>query len=67
MLKLSCLDYAKQTEISEDRVDFDTACAIYYGLDVSMVICYIKGEYVGKSRDADVILASVSLYISNKD
>jgi hypothetical protein len=67
MLKLPCLDYAKQTEISDDRVDLATTCAIHYGLDTGMVICYIKGEYVGKSRDSDTILASVSPYINNKD
>ena len=66
-LKLPCLDYAKQTEISDDRFNLATACAIHYGLDTGMVIRYIKGEYVGKSRNSDAILASVSPYINNKD
>jgi hypothetical protein len=67
MVKLPHLDYAKQTEISEERVDLATTCAIHYGLSTGMVIRYIKGEYVGKSRNADVILTSVSPHINNKD
>ena len=41
-----------------------TACAIHYGLHTSMVIHYLKGEYMGESRNADKILAPVSPYIS---
>ncbi len=67
MLKLLCLNCAKQTEISDDRFDLATACAIHYRLDTGMVIRYIKGEYIGESRDSDAILASVSPYINNKD
>jgi hypothetical protein len=66
-LKLPCLDYAKQTETSEKRIYLATACAIYYRLNMGMIICYIKGEYVGKSRNADTILASVSPHINFKD
>jgi hypothetical protein len=66
-VKLPHLDYAKQTEISEGRVDLATACAIHYGLNTGMVIRYIKGEYVGESRNANAVIASVSLHINNKD
>jgi hypothetical protein len=66
-VKLTCLDYAKQMEISEERVDLATACAIHYGLNTGMVIHYIKGDYVGESRNADAILASVSPHINDKD
>jgi hypothetical protein len=66
-VKLPCLDYAEQTEISEERVDLATACAIHYGLKTGMVICYIKGEYVGESRNADTIFTSISPHINNKD
>jgi hypothetical protein len=44
-----------------------TACAIHYGLHVGMVIRYIKGEYVGESRNSDKILLAVSPYISKVD
>jgi hypothetical protein len=67
MLKLPCSDYAKQAEISEERVDFATTCAIHYGLNTGMLIRYIKGEYVFESRNADAILTSVSPHINNKD
>jgi hypothetical protein len=48
-LKMPRLDYAKQTSISSKIVDLGTACAIHYGLNVGMVICYLKGKYVGES------------------
>jgi hypothetical protein len=63
-LKLPRLNYADQTAIHQERVDLATACAIHYGLHTGMVIHYLKGEYVGESRDADKILAAVSPYIS---
>jgi hypothetical protein len=43
-LKLLWLDYAEQTEISNQRIDLATVCSIYYGLNTGMVICYLKGE-----------------------
>ena len=52
-LKLPRFDYADQTKISKERVDLATACAIHYGLHTGMVIQYLKGEYVGESRDAN--------------
>jgi hypothetical protein len=66
-LKLPRLNYADQTAISQERVDLTTACAIHYGLHTGMVIRYIKGEYVGESRDADKILSAVTPYISEVD
>ncbi len=48
-LKMPRLDYAKQTSISSKRVDLATACAIHYGLNIGMVICYLKGKYIGES------------------
>ncbi len=65
--KLPRYDYADQTKISPERVNLATACAIYYGLNTRMVIRYLKGEYVGESRDANEILKKVSLYISEVD
>ncbi len=66
-LKMPRLDYAEQTSISSERVDLATAWAIHYGLNVGIVICYLKGKYVGESRDADAILSEVCPHISNKD
>jgi hypothetical protein len=66
-LKLPRLDYAEQIKISLKRVDLATACAIYYGLNTGMVVRYIKGEYVGESRNANAILEKVSPYICKVD
>ena len=66
-VKLPRYDYADQTKILQERVDLVTACAIYYGLNTGMVVRYLKGEYVGESRDADKILEKVSPYIDEVD
>jgi hypothetical protein len=66
-LKMPRLDYAEQTSISSERVDLATACAIHYGLNVGMVIRYLKGKYVGESQDANAIPLEVSPHISSKD
>ena len=63
-LKQPRLNYADQAVISQERVDLATACAIHYGLHTGMVNRYLKGEYVGESRDAERILAAVLPYIS---
>jgi hypothetical protein len=67
MLKLPRLSYAYQTKISLNRVDLATACTIYYGLNTGMVVQYLKGKYVGESRNANAILKKVSPYIRDKD
>ena len=66
-VKLPRYDYADQTEISQERVDLMTACAIHYGLNTGMVVRFLKGEYVGESRNADEILEKVSPYIDEID
>ncbi len=66
-LKQPRLGYTNQAAISHKRVDLVTACAIHYGLHVGMVIRFIKGEYVGESRDANALLSAVSHLISNED
>ena len=43
------------------------ACAIYYGLNTGMVVRYLKGQYIGESRDANKILEKVSPYIDEVD
>jgi hypothetical protein len=66
-VKLPRFNHADQTKISQERVDLAMACAIYYGLNTGMVVQYLKGKYVGESRDADKILEKVSPYISRVD
>ena len=66
-LKQPRLNYAQQVEISNERINKATACAIYYGLNPSMVIRFIKGEYVGESRDSSAILSAVSQHINEDD
>ena len=66
-LKLPRFDYANQTKISQEQVDLATACAINYGLNMGMVVRYLKGKYVGESRDADAIIKKVSVYIDDVD
>ncbi len=59
-LKLLRLNDTEQTTISSKRVDQATACAIHYGLNPGMVICFLMGECIGKTRDVATILAEVS-------
>ena len=66
-LKQPRLNYADQAVISQEQDDLATACAIHYVLHTGMVIRYLKGEYVGESRDEERILEAVSPYISVKD
>jgi hypothetical protein len=66
-LKLPRLDYLEQTDISKERVNLTTACAIHYRLNTGMDICYLNGEYANKSRNADVIVPAVSFYILRED
>ncbi len=55
-LKKPRLDYAAQLSILPARVDLATACLIHYGLHPGMLICYLNGEYTGKSTDVEPIL-----------
>lgn len=66
-VRLPRYDYADQTEISQERVDLATACAIHYGLNTGMIVRYLKGEYVGDSRSSKRILDEVSKYIDKVD
>ncbi len=65
--KLPRLNCAEQTELSGKRVDQATACAIHYGLNPGMVIRFLMGEYLGKTRDSAAILAEVSPHINKED
>jgi hypothetical protein len=60
------IGYADQQEIKMSCVDMATAGMIHYSSHPGMSIRYVKGEYVGKSRDVSQIVNDVLPYI-NKD
>ncbi len=66
-IKKPRFDYAEQLSISPEQGNLISASCIHYGLHPGMLIRYLNGEYVGKSRDAGQILREVSPYISSKD
>jgi hypothetical protein len=66
-LKNPRLNYAEQQNIRHQRVLLATTSLIYYGLHPGMLIRYLKGEYVGESRDSDWVLREVSSRISAED
>jgi hypothetical protein len=66
-LKKPRFNYAAQLSISPEQVELTMACCIHYGLHPGMLVCFIKGEYVGESRDAEPILREVSPHISCED
>ena len=41
-------NYSDQTHISKIRVWLLTACAVYYNLDLGLVVRYLAGEYMAK-------------------
>ena len=61
--------YVEQTEIqsSRARVNMATACAVNYSLHPGMIIRYIKGEYVGESRNVPQILKNISSHVNETD
>jgi len=59
--------YAEQTEIQSSRVNMATACAINYSLHPGMIIRYIKGKYVGESRNVPQILKDISSHVNETD
>ncbi len=66
-IKKPRFDYAKQLSISPEQVNLISASCIHYGLHPGMLIRYLNGKYVGKSRDAGQILQEVSPYINSED
>ena len=59
--------YTEQTEIQSSRVIMATACAVNYSLHPGMIIRYIKGEYVGESRNVPKILKDISSHVNETD
>ena len=66
-LKEPRIGYADQKEIQSLRVDMATAAIIHYSLHPGMLIRYVKGEYVGESRNVLQIISNVSPYIEQED
>ena len=66
-LKIPRLNYADQQSICPHRVSLATAGLIHYGLHPGMLVRYLKGEYVGESRDYVRVLNEVSSRISIED
>ena len=60
------LDYASQTKIDPDRVRLMTACAVYYNLDIGLVVRYLGGEYTASWRNIPEILAAAEPYLSDE-
>jgi hypothetical protein len=57
----------KQLSISPEQVNLISASCIHNGLHPGMLIHYLNGKYISKSRDAGQILQEASLYISSED
>jgi hypothetical protein len=66
-LKKPRLDYSTQECISQDRANLATACLIHYDLHLGMMIRYLKGEYVGESRDVQKIINKVTSFVCETD
>lgn len=65
-LREPVLDYASQTEVSPDRVRLMTACAVYYNLDIGLVVRYLGREYTASWQNIPDILAAADPYISDE-
>jgi hypothetical protein len=61
------IGYADQQEIQPSRVDMTTAAIINYSLHPGMLIQYVKGKYVGESRDVSQVVNNVLPYIDQQD
>ncbi len=48
-------------------MDLATAGMIHYALHPGMLVRFMKGEYVGKTRDIKTVLEKVSPHISPQD
>jgi hypothetical protein len=60
-------DYESQTCIPKERVDLTTACFIHYGFHPDMLVRYMKGEYVGKERNAKYNIEKAGPCINEED
>ncbi len=57
------IGYADQQEIQTSCVNMDTAAIIHYLLHPGMLIQYLKGKYVGESRDVSQVVNDALPYI----
>ena len=49
-------DFDRHMTIPPERVCLFAACAIHYGLDFGLVVCYLDGEFSAAHRDVPAIL-----------
>jgi hypothetical protein len=61
------IGYADQEEIQPSRVNMATAAIIHYSLHPRILIQYVKGEYVGESRDVSQVVNNVLPYIDQQN
>jgi hypothetical protein len=61
------IGYADQQTILPLHVDMATAAIIHYLLHPGMLIQYVKGKYVGESRDVSQVVNNVLPYIDQQD
>jgi hypothetical protein len=59
--------YPDQLNIQASCIDLATTGIIHYSLHPGMLIRYIKGEYLGESRDMFQIIKDVLPYINKVD
>jgi hypothetical protein len=65
-LRVPRIGYADQQEIQPSRVNMATAVIIHYLLHLGMLIWYVKGKYVGESRDVSQVVNDVLPYIDQQ-
>ncbi len=62
------IGYADQQEIQPPSlVNMATAAIIHYSLNPRILIQYMKGKYVGESRDVSQVINNVLPYIDQQD
>ena len=66
-LRLPCLDYMEQDEISRSRVRLMGACAVRYAMNFAMVARYLGGEYTAAHRDVTKALDQLQGHIPHDD
>ena len=61
------LDYASQTEISEERIDMTSACFMHYKGDTGLLVRYLGHEYTGLHRDPEYTLSQIEGHVDEED
>jgi hypothetical protein len=67
VLKHPQIGYADQKGIQVLGVNLATAGIIYYSLHPGMLVCYIKGKFVGETRDVSQLIKDVLPHINESN